>query len=94
MPPYPLWLVGRDEVHKFMWGIGAHCEGSRCLPLAPQNGCPAFAVYHSNGDGTYSPWSIVVLEVTDGAIAGVNNFLDTCLFEVNGLPASLPLPAG
>jgi RNA polymerase sigma-70 factor (ECF subfamily) len=89
MPPFPLWLVGPEQVDKFMWGIGAHCQNSKTLPVPDQNGCPAFACYHSNGDGTYSPWSIVVLEVADGRIAGVNNFLDTNLFELNGLPAAL-----
>jgi RNA polymerase sigma-70 factor (ECF subfamily) len=53
------------------------------------NGCAAFGQYRVDPEGGHKPWSLVVLEVSDGRIIGLNNFLDTRLFETFGLPAHL-----
>ena len=42
MPPYEMWLRGRDEILAFWQGQGAACAGSRLLPTTA-NGRPAFA---------------------------------------------------
>ena len=90
MPPFPLWLRGPEEVSRFMLGQGIHCQGSRLVPTAA-NGGPAVAVYHPAGPGAYEPWAIVVLELSDGRIAGLHHFLFAQLFAGFGLPPRLEL---
>jgi RNA polymerase sigma-70 factor (ECF subfamily) len=91
MPPYPLWLAGRETMARWMLGPGAPCRGSRLVPLKV-NGAPGFAQYR---DGGATPWSIQVLDIRAGRIAEITYFLETdgSLFESFGLPAQLPAPA-
>jgi RNA polymerase sigma-70 factor (ECF subfamily) len=90
MPPYPLWLVGADQVRAWMLGPGIECEGSRLVPTVA-NGAPAFGQYRPSGpDGSFEPWALHVLEIADGEIVGLNFFLDTALlFPLFGLPATV-----
>jgi RNA polymerase sigma-70 factor (ECF subfamily) len=88
MPPYMHWLVGPDEVGRWMLGPGQGCEGSRLLATVG-NGCPAFGQYRVDPAGGHAPWSLVVIEMSGDRIVGLNNFLDTALFEYFGLPAHL-----
>jgi RNA polymerase sigma-70 factor, ECF subfamily len=88
MPPFPLWLRGPDEVARFMLGQGAHCRGSRLLATSA-NGGPAVGIYHPAAEGTYEPWAIVVVEVSDGRITGLHHFLYPELFAEFGLPSRL-----
>jgi RNA polymerase sigma-70 factor, ECF subfamily len=89
MPPLPLWLRGRDDIRTWMRGTGSGCRGSRLVPVAA-NGTPAFGQYRSSPAGGHEPWALIVLEVSDGRIAAVNNFLDTArLFPLFGLPDRL-----
>jgi RNA polymerase sigma-70 factor (ECF subfamily) len=87
MPPYAMWLEGRDDILAFWFGPGRECRGSR-LVATTANGAPAFAQYRPSGpDGLHRPWSLQVLEVSDGAIAGFTMFLDTStVFPLFGLP--------
>src|SRR5919199_5484410 len=32
MPPYDLWLHGRDDIFAWWWGPGIGCRGSRLMP--------------------------------------------------------------
>jgi RNA polymerase sigma-70 factor (ECF subfamily) len=95
MPPYDLWLRGRDDIARWMLGPGAGCRGSRVLPTAGANGSPAFAQYRPSESGSgYDAWALQVLEVADGRIVGLTFFLDTDrIFPLFGLPLSLT-PAG
>ena len=91
MPPYELWLSGRDHILRWWVGPGAGCRGSRVIPTAAANGAPAFGQYKPSptGDG-YEPWALQVLEVSDGRIVGFTFFLATeTLFPLFGLPARL-----
>jgi RNA polymerase sigma-70 factor, ECF subfamily len=89
MPPYEMWLQGATEIRDWMVGPGAECAGSRLVPTVA-NGMPAFGQYRPSGpQGRHEPWSLQVLEITDGRIAGFNFFLDVDLFPLFGLPASL-----
>jgi RNA polymerase sigma-70 factor (ECF subfamily) len=88
MPPYPLWLRGPVEIGRFMLGQGIGCRGSRVFATAA-NGGPALATYHPTGPDTWEPHAIVLLEVSDGRIGGVHNFLGPDLFAAFGLPPSL-----
>jgi RNA polymerase sigma-70 factor, ECF subfamily len=90
MPPYELWLEGRDEIAAWMLGPGAECRGSRLVPTVA-NGRPAFGQYRPSGpNGEHEPWSLQVLQVRDGRIAEITFFLDTArFFPLFGLPARL-----
>ena len=90
MPPYALWLRGREPVRSWLLGRGAGCRGSRLLPIAAC-ASPAFAHYKPAGpQGTLRPWAVVVLELAGDQVAGWTSFLDTeTLFPRFGLPAEL-----
>ncbi|MFF3751057.1 sigma-70 family RNA polymerase sigma factor [Streptomyces sp. NPDC002018] len=90
MPPYDLWLQGHEDIVGWMLGVGSACRGSRLIPTVA-NGTPAFAHYHpaEDGDG-HTPWSLQVIEIEDGRITGINNFLDTARwFPLFDLPPRL-----
>jgi RNA polymerase sigma-70 factor (ECF subfamily) len=91
MPPYDLWLSGRDDILRWWVGAGAGCRGSRVIPTVAANGAPAFGQYKpsSTGEG-YEPWALQVLEISDGRIVEFTFFLDTeTVFPLFGLPLRL-----
>ena len=91
MPPYDLWLSGRDDIFAWWWGPGIGCKGSRVVPVSSANGSPAFGQYKPSemGEG-YEPWGLQVLEISDGRIGELTFFLDTdTLFPLFGLPPRL-----
>lgn len=90
MPPYDLWLQGHDNIVGWMLGVGSVCRGSRLVPTIA-NGSPAFAHYHPAEDGNgHTPWALMVIEIADGRITGINSFLDTeRWFPLFGLPPRL-----
>jgi RNA polymerase sigma-70 factor (ECF subfamily) len=87
MPPFPLWVQGPAQIHDFMLGTGAKCEGSRVL-VTRANGGPAVAIYNRAEDG-YAPWALVVLEFSGGRISGLHHFIYPEIFPAFGLPARL-----
>ncbi len=90
MPPYDLWLRGRDDIFTWWLGPGAACRGSRVIPTVAANGAPAFAQYKPAADGGYEPWALQVLEISEGRITEFTFFLETkTLFPLFGLPPSL-----
>jgi RNA polymerase sigma-70 factor (ECF subfamily) len=91
MPPYDMWLRGRDDILTWWFGPGIGCAGSRVIPTTAANGQPAFGQYKTSetGDG-FDPWALQVLELSDGRIAEFTFFLDTAtLFPLFGLPLHL-----
>ncbi|MEV4949152.1 sigma-70 family RNA polymerase sigma factor [Streptomyces sp. NPDC053755] len=76
MPPYDLWLRGHDDIVGWMLGVGEVCSGSKLVPTVA-NGSPAFAQYHPDPEGGFSPWALIVLDIRDGKVAGMDFFLDT-----------------
>ncbi|MDQ1705312.1 MAG: polymerase sigma-70 factor, subfamily [Frankiaceae bacterium] len=87
MPPYEMWLQGREDLRGWYLGYGIGCRGSRLIATVA-NGSPAFAQYRASGpDGRHEPWSLQVLELSAGRIAHIHHFLDTTLFARFGLPA-------
>jgi RNA polymerase sigma-70 factor (ECF subfamily) len=91
MPPYDLWLTGREDILAWWFGPGIECRGSRVIPAKAANGSPAFGQYKPSptGDG-YEPWALQVLELSDGRIVEMTFFLDTdAVFPLFGLPARL-----
>jgi RNA polymerase sigma-70 factor (ECF subfamily) len=91
MPPYELWLRGREDILRWFVGPGAGCRGSRVIPAVAANGSPAFGQYRPSASGSgYDPWALQVLELVDGRVADLTFFLDTeRLFPLFGLPARL-----
>ncbi|HEY7876006.1 MAG TPA: sigma-70 family RNA polymerase sigma factor [Actinomycetota bacterium] len=89
MPPYDLWLQTHEDIVKWCFGPGIGCKGSRLVPTVA-NGMPAFGQYKPSPDGGLEPWSLQVLEISDGIITGITFFLDTArLFPLFGLPERL-----
>jgi RNA polymerase sigma-70 factor, ECF subfamily len=90
MPPYDLWLSGRDDIFGWWFGPGIGCRGSRLVPTVSANGSPAYGQYKPAPGGGYEPWALQVLELSDDGIAEFTFFLDTeTLFPLFGLPPRL-----
>jgi len=90
MPPFDMWLAGRDDIFAWWVGPGIGCEGSRVFPVGLANGSPAFGQFKPSPDGGYEPWALQVLEIERGQIVQLTFFLDTArLFPLFGLPLQL-----
>jgi RNA polymerase sigma-70 factor (ECF subfamily) len=88
MPPFDLWLSGRDDIFTWWFGPGIGCQGSRVVPTTAANGAPAFGQYKPSETGEgYEPWALQVLEIEDGKVREFTFFLDTeRVFPAFGLP--------
>ena len=81
MPPYDLWLQGRDEVRAFLLGRGAECAGSLLTPIEA-NGTLGFTQHRRTGPGgALEPFAVTVLEATDGLVTSIHAFLDPATVE-------------
>jgi RNA polymerase sigma-70 factor (ECF subfamily) len=92
MPPYDLWLRGRDDILTWWFGPGKTCRDSRVIPTVSANGSPAFGQYRPvpGGEG-YEPWALQVVELSGGRIVELTFFLDTArVFPLFGLPLEFP----
>jgi RNA polymerase sigma-70 factor (ECF subfamily) len=91
MPPFDLWLRGRDDIFTWWLGPGIGCRGSRVIPTVSANGAPAFGQYKPSESGQgYEPWALQVVEIENGRIAELTFFLDTArVFPLFGLPGRL-----
>ena len=90
MPPYDMWLSGRDDIMTWWFGPGIGCKGSRVLAAISANGMPTFGQYKIDPNGGYAPWALQVLDLKDGKIADITFFLGTeRLFPLFGLPLHL-----
>jgi RNA polymerase sigma-70 factor (ECF subfamily) len=91
MPPFDLWLSGREDILRWWVGPGAGCRGSRVIPTVTANGSPAFGQYKPSESGSgYDPWALQVLEIAGGRIVEFTFFLDTArVFPLFGLPLRL-----
>jgi RNA polymerase sigma-70 factor (ECF subfamily) len=87
MPPYDLWLQGREDARAWFLGTGIGCRGSR-LVATSANGMPAFGQYRPSGPGgAHEPWALQVVEIAEGRVRALNSFLDTArFFPLFGLP--------
>ena len=91
MPPYSLWLEGRESIFTWWFGPGIGCKGSKLVAVGLANGMPAWGQFKpaASGDG-YEPWALIVPDVSDGRIVELTFFLDTDrLFPLFGLPDRL-----
>ena len=90
MPPYALWLSGPVDIGRWHLGPGIGCRGSRLVPVSA-NGTTGLAQYKP-GNGRLEPWAIHLLEVSEGRVVGITNFLGAALFALFGLPDHLAAP--
>jgi RNA polymerase sigma-70 factor (ECF subfamily) len=94
MPPYELWLQGRDRILDWWNGPGAACRGSRMIPVADSNGRPAFGQYRVAPDPAdgHRAWGLHVLQLDGPRIGEFTMFLDVeRVFPLFGLPLELPV---
>ncbi|WP_240419543.1 RNA polymerase subunit sigma-70 [Paenibacillus periandrae] len=57
MPPFPMWVRGKDDLFKFLTLTRWHCEGSRFVPVTANGGFPALAQYMwSREEDGLVPW--------------------------------------
>ena len=90
MPPFDMWLSGRDDVLAWWFGPGVACRGSRVIPAVSANGMPTYGQYKIDPDGGYAPWALQVLSLSEGRIGEFTFFLDTAkLFPLFRLPLHL-----
>jgi RNA polymerase sigma-70 factor (ECF subfamily) len=90
MPPYTLWLQGRDAIFTWWFGPGIGCKGSKLVPVGLANGMPAWGQFKPAPEGGYEPWALIVPDVSGGRIVELTFFLDTQrLFPLFGLPDRL-----
>lgn len=90
MPPFPMWVRGKEDLFEFFSLTRWHCEGSRFLPTKVNGGYPAVAQYMPSSDKTcLVPWGIHVMVIKEGKIFHLQNFINTKLFARFGLPERL-----
>jgi len=90
MPPFPMWVRGKDDLAAFFAATRWHCEGSRFLPVTVNGGYPAFAQYAPSDDpSVLVPWGIHVIVEKDGKILHAQNFINANLFSRFGLPEQI-----
>ena len=88
MPPFDLWLAGRDDIFTWWVGPGNGCRGLACHPgrVGERRTRVRPVQAGEDGDG-YEPWALQVLEIENGKIVGLTFFLDTAtIFPRFGLP--------
>jgi RNA polymerase sigma-70 factor (ECF subfamily) len=85
MPPEPS-VIGAAEVARFFRETAA-CGDLSSMHLVPTraNGRPAVVV-HRRTDGGLQPHGVLVLEVADGTITGIDAFIDPSLVTRFGRP--------
>jgi RNA polymerase sigma-70 factor (ECF subfamily) len=91
MPPYDLWLSGRDDMFRWWFGPGIGCRGSRLVATMTANGSPAYGQYKPSASGSgYEPWALQVIELAADGVEEITFFLRTeVLFPLFGLPLHL-----
>jgi len=85
MPPFDLWLRGRDDIRG--WLIAVDAMADHTLVAVSANGSPAAAVYRpQEPGGEPTAFAIHVLDVVGGRISAIHSFIDPTLFDGFGLP--------
>jgi RNA polymerase sigma-70 factor (ECF subfamily) len=85
--PMRTWFTGRGACVPFMRDHLLGSPGYWRMLATSANGQPAAAVYTRDQDGTYQPYGICVLTVSDAGIRRISSFGDPGLVAVFGFPA-------
>ena len=87
MPPYDMWLSGRDDILTWWFGPGIGCRGSRVIPTRSEWLAGLRSVQAERGGERLRPVGVAGLEIKDGRVAELTFFLDTeRVFPLFGLP--------
>ena len=91
MPPYSLWLSGREDILAWWLGPGIGCQGSKLCPGRSRQRHARVGQYKPAADGFgHDPWALMVLELDGGRIVELTFFLGTeRIFPLFGLPPRL-----
>lgn len=90
MPPFEMWVRGKEDLLKFFTLTRWHCEGSRFLPITVNGGYPAYAQYvPSDKESIMVPWGIHVIVTRNKKVLHVQNFINPKLFTRFGLPEQI-----
>jgi RNA polymerase sigma-70 factor (ECF subfamily) len=88
MPPFELWLRGRDDIRDWLIAVDA-LANHRLMPINA-NGSLAVAIYSAaTPGGEPTAFAIHVLDVIAGRISAIRSFIEPALFELFGLPDHL-----
>jgi RNA polymerase sigma-70 factor, ECF subfamily len=87
MPPFELWLQGKENICAWMVEpTPSQCAGSLLVPVRA-NGVQAWGQYKPDPAGGYTAWGLQVHEVSRGKISRLTFFIDSPkLFPLFGLP--------
>jgi RNA polymerase sigma-70 factor (ECF subfamily) len=89
MPPYRLWLRGRENLRRWLLGPGRDCRGSKLVRTCAC-ASPAMGQYRPSPGGGYHAWALAVLETEGDRVIALNSFLDVeRLFPMFRLPMTL-----
>jgi RNA polymerase sigma-70 factor (ECF subfamily) len=93
MPPLPAWYQGRSAIQDFLrrYVFTGQAQGRYRLLASQANGCPAFAVYQIDEQGSSTLTSFQILSLLQGRVARIDAFLqlDQQIFAKFNLPKSL-----
>jgi RNA polymerase sigma-70 factor (ECF subfamily) len=91
MPPYAFWVMGAQDIVRFMKEPGpSSCRDSVLVSAGQVNGVQAWAQYKPEPDGRQRAWALQVHEVSGGRISRMTFFLDVeRIFPAFGLPLQL-----
>ena len=93
MPPYELWLQGRETIQEWLDAVDA-LSGHIIRPVRA-NASLAVALHRPQvPGGPPVAHAVHVLDVIDGAISAIRSFIDPGLFPFFGLPLELPFEPG
>ena len=93
MPPFDLWLTGRDDIFTWWFGPGNTLPRLARRPRrGPRTALPRSASTSRAEDGEgYEPWALQVVEIEDGRIVELTFFLDVeTVFPRFGFPLEYP----
>jgi len=88
MPPYTLWLHGREAIEQWWRGPGTICQNSRTL-ITRANGQPAVAVYHHVSSTRWEPFAIHLVDTAESRITAITHFMGAAAFHQFQLPSHL-----
>ena len=85
MPPYALWLNGRDDVVRFLPFVFEMIGEAHFEPLEVSGG-PGLACYSRSGsDGTFEPFGLQALSLAASQVTAIHAFLIPELFPAFNL---------
>jgi RNA polymerase sigma-70 factor (ECF subfamily) len=91
--PMRTWFAGRTTCLPFLRGQLLGSPGDWRMLATSANGQPAAAAFTRDSDGTYRPYGICVLTVTDAGIGRITSFGDPGLVSAFGFQDSDSSPA-